>query len=605
MRIYEDLRAVQTRVTVLQYATVALIGVLLVIFWHLQVVRGRYYRNLAENNRRRNVPIAAPRGVLLDRNEQILVENRPSFNVVLSTERTDELDGTVGRLSQLLQLGEAPIRERLPRRGQPARDVIIKADANIDDVAAVKARRLEFPDADVQVVPLRSYPLGASAAHVLGYVGEVNDQQLQSHAYEGAEAGDVVGQSGIEQQYNRSLMGKDGLREVIVNSRGAEVGEAETRLPIVGPSAMLSLDAALQATAVQALGNRPGAAVALDPNTGEILLMTSVPAFDPNRFAKGMDAALWRGLLTDPDTPLINRVIQGQYAPGSVFKIVTTIAALEEKIITPETTFHCPGVYTKYGNEFHCHQGGPHGTVNLTQAIAQSCNVYFYNVGVKLEIERIARYAKMLGLGQVTGVDLPQEAAGVVPSPEWKMKRFKQPWWPGETVTVAIGQGMTATALQLARLAGIAATGKMVTPHLVKRVGDTPWPSPGPKDLGIKPETLAALHRGMQAVVAPGGTGWRAGLPGTSIIVCGKTGSAQVVQRSRLAKDASEENQPHGWFVAFAPMDKPRIALAVMVEHGGSGGQAAAPIAHEILAKFFGVAPVRTTPPVVIAGPIG
>jgi penicillin-binding protein 2 len=613
VRIYEDLRGVQTRLTIVQYGAVFFFAALLVIFWHLQVVRGRYFRERAENNRRRDVTIAAPRGVLLDRNGRVLVENRPSFNVVVNPEGAGDLDRTVTHLAHLLHVGEARIRELLVRRGAPFRQVVIKADASDEDVASVKARHLELPETAVEPVPLRSYPLRSAAAHVLGRVGEVTERQLQSPAYEGLGAGDLVGQAGVEAQYNRWLMGTDGVRQVIVNSKGVEVGQAKLQPPLVGPALTLSLDAGLQEAMERAFKGRNGSAVALDPRTGEILAMTSIPSYDPNHFTTGIEAGLWNQLRNDPDNPLLNRTIQGQYAPGSVFKIVTTIAALEEGVITPDTTFHCNGVFVKYGKEFHCHQGHlPHGTVNLNQAIAQSCNVYFYNVGVRLEIERIARYAKLLGLGQPTGIDLPGEKSGVIPSPEWKLKELKQPWYAGETVSVAIGQGyVTTTALQLARLAAAAGTGKLVTPHLAKKVGDKPWDVPPAKDLGFKPETLAILHAGMRAVVTQG-TGRAASLP--NIAVCGKTGTAQVVGHANLSKEKEkeEENIPHGWFVAFAPEDDPKIALAVMVEHGASGGGAAAPIAHEILAHFFGLdtptpAPpaAPANPPVKVAGAIG
>jgi penicillin-binding protein 2 len=610
MRIYEDLRGVQTRLTVVQYATVFFFATLLVIFWHIQVVRGRYFRERAENNRRRDVTIAAPRGVLLDRTGRVLVENRPSFNVVVNPEGAGDLDRTVSRLSNLLHIGEGRIRELMVRRGAPFRQVVIKTDADMGDVASVKARHLELPETAVEPVPLRSYPLRSAAAHVLGRVGELTDRQLKSPApaYEGLEAGDLVGQAGIEAQYNRWLMGTDGVRQVIVNSKGVEVGQAKLQPPLVGPALTLSLDAGLQEAMEQAFKGRNGSAVALDPRTGEILAMTSIPSYDPNQFTTGIEAGLWNQLRNDPDNPLLNRVIQGQYAPGSVFKIVTTIAALEEGVITPETRFHCPGFYSKYDTIFRCHKETGHGSVDLAQAIAQSCNVYFYNVGVRLEIDRISRYAKLLGLGGTTGIDLPHEAGGLMPSPEWKLKTLKTPWYAGETVSVAIGQGqVTVTALQLARLVAAAATGKLVTPHLAKTLGDKSLPVPPPVDLGLKPSTLAALHKGLRAVAAPGGTGWRAGL--TGITVCGKTGSAQVVAHARLAKDSSEENLPHGWFVAFAPEEDPRIALAVMVEHGTSGGGSAAPIAHDILAHFFGLGTPTATPPPAppaqLAGAIG
>jgi penicillin-binding protein 2 len=588
MRIYEDLRSVQTRLTVLQYVTVVLFGLLVVIFWHLQVVRGREFREMAENNGRRDVTIAAPRGVLLDRNGRVLVENRPSFNVIVSPEHSDDLDHTISLLGSLLSMGEGVIRERMHRRGPVFRQVVVKADAGIEDVAAIKARRLEMRETSVEVVPLRSYPLRSAAAHVLGRVGEITEAQLQSDDYKELSSGDLIGQAGVEARYNRSLMGTDGVRQVIVNSRGVEVGEAKRDLPVAGPNLTLSLDAGLQTTMEQAFKGKNGAAVALDPKTGEILAMTSIPAYDPNEFMTGIDAALWNKLRNDPDNPLLNRVIQGQYAPGSVFKIVTAIAALEEGIITPETRFTCPGFFSRYDTIFRCHEEGGHGSVDLKKALAKSCNVYFWNIGVRLEIDRIARYAELLGLGSPTGIDLPHEASGLMPSPAWKQRVLKTQWYAGETVSVAIGQGqVTVTALQLARLAAAAATGTLVTPHLAKAVADQPVAATPPKPLGFRPETLEAVRRGLRAVVELGGTGQRASLPG--ITVCGKTGSAQVVASSRLAKDSSEKNQPHGWFAAFAPMDDPRIALAVMVEHGTGGGISAAPIAREILAHFFGV----------------
>jgi penicillin-binding protein 2 len=605
MRIYEDLRVVQARIGVLQYMALSCVAFLLVTFWYIQVLHVRYYRTLAENNRSRVVPIAAPRGPLLDRGGHTLVENRPSFNIVMTLDHdpNPNLDETIVRLGRVLRLGEGQIRERLARR-QPLRPVVVKADATLEDVAALEARRLELPEAQVEVVPLRSYPLAAAAAHILGRVGEVTERQLQQPEYANLEAGDLVGQAGIESAYNRALMGRDGLRRVIVNSRGVEVAEAERKAPRGGPSLTLTLDAELQKAMERAFAGRAGSAIALDPATGEILAMTSTPAYDPNQFTTGLDAAVWSRLSTDPANPLMNRVIQGQYAPGSLFKVVMAVAALEEGVITPETSFYCPGYLSIYNTVFRCHKAAGHGVMDVRRAIAQSCNVFFYQLGVRLEIERIARHAKRLGLGAVTGVDLPHEASGLIPSPEWKLGAFKTPWYAGETVSVAIGQGqVTVTPLQMARVAAaIANGGRLVQPHLVKALGTTPLPAcetpskdddppcwlPA-RDLGLRPTTLSVVRDGMRAVV-DGGTGWRARLPGVAI--CGKTGSAQVVAHARLVRSGGSENlQPHGWFIAFAPADKPRIALAVLVEHGGSGGEAAAPVAHEILAQFFLVGP--------------
>jgi penicillin-binding protein 2 len=597
VRIYEDLRVVQTRIGVVQYVVVSLLALLMAAFWYIQVLRGHYYRSLADSNRIRDVPIAAPRGPLLDRRGKILVENRASFNIVLTPEHSSNLDDTIVRLGRVLRVGEAQIRERLARRVQ-FRPVVVKADATLEDVSALEARRLELPEARVEPVPLRSYPLGPAAAHALGRVGEVTLVQLGSKEFEELDPGTLVGQAGIESAYNRNLMGQDGRRRVVVNSRGLEVAEAERQPPQAGPSLTLTLDADLQRAMERAFNGRAGSAVALDPQTGEILAMTSTPAYDPNQFATGLDPGVWGRLSTDPANPLMNRVIQGQYAPGSLFKVVMATAALEEGVITPQTTFYCPGYLSIYNTIFRCHKASGHGVMDVRKAIAQSCNVFFYNVGVRLEIERIARYAKRMGLGSVTGVDLPHEVGGLIPSPEWKLRTQNTPWYAGETVSVAIGQGqVTVTPMQMARVAAVLATGRLVHPHLVKAAGNATVPpcdesheSPcwrTPDELGLRPETLAVVREGMRLVVAEG-TGWRARLPGVD--VCGKTGSAQVVAHARLARGGvTEAMQPHGWFICFAPADHPRIAMAVLVEHGVAGGESAAPVAHEILASYFRV----------------
>jgi penicillin-binding protein 2 len=586
MRIYEDLRNVQARLAVVQSLVVVLFALLVIQFWNLQVVRGRYFRTQAENNVLRAIPLAAPRGTLLDRGGRVLVENRPSFNVLLNPEHVENLDAVVARLARALNMGEAQIRERLARRTL-FRPPVVRTDATLADVAALEARRLELPEVSVEVVPLRSYPLASAAAHALGRVGEITDKQLQLPEFEGLQPGALVGQAGLESEYNRRLMGEDGLRRVKVNSRGVEVAEVDRNPPKDGPSMTLTLDSRLQEAMDKAFHGRSGSAVALDPETGEILGMTSTPAYDPNRFTTGIDPVLWGKLARDPDTPLMNRVIQGQYAPGSTFKIIMATAALEEGVITPATTHYCPGYYSIYNTVFRCAKASGHGVMNVHMAIQQSCNVFFYQVGKALEISRIAAYAKRFGLGTPTGVDLPYEVSGLMPSPEWKLRTQKTPWFGGETISVAIGQGqVSATPLQMARIAAaIANGGRLVHPHLVKQVGGQAPTVEAPTDLGLKPATLEIVREGMRAVVESG-TGWRARLPG--VAVCGKTGSAQVVAKARLEKTPTATAiLPHGWFVAFAPADKPKIALAVLVEHGGSGGEAAAPVAREILSAFF------------------
>jgi penicillin-binding protein 2 len=590
VRIYEDLRVVQARLGVMQFIVLSLITGLMAFFWYLQVLRGRHYRDLAENNRSRLVNIAAPRGPLLDRNGRVLVENRPSFNLVLTPEHSEDLDATVSRLGRVLQMGEGQIRERIARRGAPFRRVVVKGDASAEDVAAIEARRLELPETGVEVVPLRSYPLAEAAAHALGRVGEVSERQLQTAEFAGFEPGDLVGQAGIESQYNRNLTGRDGFRRVVVNSRGLEVDTAEREPPVDGPSLTLTLDLELQKAMEQAFAGRPGSAVALDPETGEILAINSTPAYDPNDFTSGVEAAIWDRLRNDPDTPLMNRVIQGQYAPGSMFKVVMALAALQEGVITPSTTFYCPGYLSIYNTVFRCHKASGHGVVDVHRALSQSCNVFFYQVGVRLEIERIARYSRLMGLGDITGIDLPHEAPGLIPDPQWKRRVQRSNWFAGETVSVAIGQGqVTVTPLQMARVAALVANGgRLVRPHLVRAVGDKVLPQDPPVSVGLKPEVLDVVRDGMWAVVNEHGTAWRTELPGLD--VCGKTGSAQVVAHARLARGgATHAMIPHGWFMCFAPKVHPRIAMAVMVEHGGSGGEAAVPVARRILEAFFHV----------------
>ena len=598
MRIYEDLRGLQGRLAIIQWVMVGLMGLLTVNFWQLQVLRGKYYRNLAENNRIRPVPIPAPRGLVFDRNGRVLVDNRPSFNIVLTTEQTDDVERSVRRLSGLVQVELAEIREKLSqKKGPQFRAVVVKADASEQDVATVEARRLEQPEASVDPVPLRAYPLGQGAAHVLGRVGEITERQLASEAYAGIEAGVTVGQAGVEAEHNRLLMGKDGLRRVVVNSRGVEVAEAERQPPVEGPSVSLTIDIKLQQAFEEAMAGRPGSAVAIDPRNGEILAMLSLPSYDPNEFAKGIEPAAWTELSKDPLTPLMNRVIQGQYSPGSSFKIAMALAALQEGVITPQTTFNCPGYLNIYNTTFRCHKVEGHGSLDLRRAIALSCNVYFYNVGVRLGIERIARYARRVGFNALTGVDLPAEASGLMPDPDWKRKVSKDKWYPSETVSISIGQGgVLATPLQMARVAAVVANGgRLVQPHLIKAVAGVPVPEPPPADLGFHPSVVEGVRQGMLAVVAEG-TGRRAQLNG--VTVAGKTGSAQVVTHARLELDKKAHAlQPHGWFICFAPAEKPTIAMAVLVEHGTAGGQSAAPVAGQVLSRYFGVP--LAFPPVV------
>ena len=591
MRLYEDMRGLQQRLSIIQGSMVVAMALLIAYFWHLQVLRFKHYKELAENNRIRSVVIPAPRGAVFDRSGRILVENRSSFNIVMTAEHNADLQRSVERMATLLHVPLEQVRARMAGQGPRFRSVVVKADATEADVAAVEARRLEFPEATVDVVPMRSYPLGPGAAHSLGRVGEITDRQLQSELFDGIDPGIMVGQAGIEYQHNRLLMGTNGLRRVVVNSRGVEVAEQEIVLPVDGPMVHLTIDLDVQAAMEEAMRGLSGSVVALDPETGEVLGLVSNPAYDPNVFATGIEVGAWTGLIRDPETPLVNRVIQGQYPAGSTFKVVTALAALQEGVITPNTRYFCPGYLNVYGTMRRCHKAGGHGLVDLRQALAGSCNVYFYHVGVKLEIDRIARYATLLGLGRPSGIDLPNEMGGLIPSTEWKRRTQKAVWYPGETVSVAIGQGQVlVTPMQMARLAAVIANGgRLVKPHLLKSVRGLPDASPQIErvDLGLKPWVLEAVRAGMIAVVDEG-TGRRTKLAG--ITIGGKTGSSQVVTHARLERDKNvHELQPHGWFMCFAPAEKPTIAMAVLVEHGRSGSESAVPVAARILSRLFKV----------------
>lgn len=587
MKIYEDLRSTQRRLDGLQNGLLVLVASLLLQFWLLQGVNSKRYRSLAENNRMRTLSIAAPRGMLTDRNGHVLAENKPAFKIVVTMGPSGSVTDLSRSLAALLNVDVAEVQQKLARPRAAYQPVTVKAKATFEDVAAVEARRLEMPEVSVEVVPVRSYPQGRSAAHVVGRVGEVTERQLKQAAYADLEPGRVVGQSGLEALYNENLTGADGLRRVVVNSRGVEVELFEDQPARAGGAVELTLSADLQAAMEDAFANRAGSAVALDPYTGEILGLVSSPGFDPNSFSSGVERSVWEGLTRNPDTPLFNRALQGQYAPGSLFKVVVAAAGLEEGLITPESTVMCPGYATIYGHVFRCNRAGGHGLVSLGRALGESCNVFFYQLGARLEIQRIASYARRFGLGSVSGVDLPSEAAGLIPDADWKERVYGAPWYPGETISVSIGQGQVlATPLQMARMMAVVANGgRLVQPHIVRLVSGKPLSFEAPQALGFKPSTLEAIRRGLFMAVNSGGSAKRALL--TDLIVAGKTGSAQVVSSSKLRKDVNSI-QPRAWFAGFAPLDNPRIALAVLLDHGGSGGAAAAPVALAIFEKFFG-----------------
>jgi penicillin-binding protein 2 len=594
----EERHTLSSRIIVLHVTVLVLFAMLGASFWFFQIIQHAKFEEMAENNHQRELPLRAPRGILFDRHGRVLVENRPSFTISIVRLHTTNLDRTVRTLAAVTGVEQGRIREIVDRhRYEPSyRPIVVVEDATLAQVAAVSARRLDFelPDVVVQQVPARHYPTGELGAHLFGYVGEVTDAQVA--ADEHLKSGDIVGQAGLEKAHNIALMGKDGARTVIVNSVGREMGELDKVPPSEGRRIKLTIDYDVQKAAedgFNGLGYN-GAAVALDPATGEILAFTSRPAYDPNAFAAGIDRATWASLNTDALRPLQNRAIQGRYSPGSTFKMAVALAGLEEHVITPDFKVHCGGGASFYGHYFKCWRKGGHGTVDLRHAIEQSCDVFFYTVGNMLGVDRIHKWATLLGLGVKSNIDLPNEVTGLVPSTEWKRTRTaEKKWYAGETISVAIGQGqVSVTPVSMAvYMATLGNGGVRVTPHLVKAQDDgSGWKdvvAPEPQSVvQMTPDMLQAIRDGLWMVVNAAGTGRNARILNRD--VCGKTGTAQVISnQGKAAAGANRKDlRDHGWFVFFAPRDHPRIAGVVFAEHGEHGTHAAL-IAQHMLATFF------------------
>jgi penicillin-binding protein 2 len=600
------------RLVVMKVAISTLFVALVVSFWYLQVVKHATYQVMAENNHQRRLALRAPRGVLYDRNSRVLVENRDSFTISILREHSANLDGTIRLLAQVTGVPEQRVRETVARhRSEPSyRPVVIIEDASLGQVSAVMARRLdtELPGVVVQRVPTRRYPAGGLAAHLLGYVGEVAESQMSS---DGLRSGSIVGQSGIERTVNRLLMGADGERRVTVNSVGREITTIDEVPATEGRRVQLTIDLDLQQAAedaFRALGYA-GAAVILDPRNGEILAMVSLPAYDPNAFAAGIDRPTWNALNADKLKPLQNRAVQGRYSPGSTFKVVVATAALEEGVITPDFKVFCRGGATFYNRFFQCNIKQGHGLMDLRHAIEQSCNVYFYTVANMVGIDKIHKWAQALGLPGRTGVDLPNEIDSIVPSSAWKMAREGVKWYAGETISVGIGQGqVSVTPIGLAELyATVANGGRRFQPHLIRAIdsGDGWKRAEFPELPGapLKPETVSALHDGLWMVVNGAGTGGRARMAGRD--VAGKTGTSQVIslQGKKAAAGQTEMDlRDHGWFAFFAPKDNPEIAGVILGEHAEHGSWVA-PIARHVLDVYFARKEGRALPAFVPPAP--
>ncbi len=568
-----------------QYLVALVLAVLIAGLWRLEVVGADNFRALAEANRIRKVPILAPRGRLFDRDGRLLVDNYPSVSCYLLREQMKDIDTDLPLISRGLHLPIEQIQATI-RRYQIApkyQPIPLKQDITPDEQAFIAAHRDELPELETLDEQRRLYPSGGFAAHLIGYVGEVSEQMLDDPRYAFYSPGDVVGRSGVEQTYDALLRGVDGSRDIIVNSHGKELGHLGQTLAVPGKDLRLTIDLDVQMAAEKALEGKIGAIVAMDPHTGEILAMASRPTFDPNQFAVRLTKSYWNEILNNPDHPLLNKTIQAQLAPGSTFKIIMSVAGLQENV-AQTMRVECNGGASFYGHFYACDRH--HGMVDIYNAIPYSCDTFYYTLANRLGIDTIAKYATSLGLGQRTGIDLPDEATGTMPSTLWKLKTQHEKWFAGETISVGIGQGaVTATPLQLARaLGGIASGGVLRRPHVVFEDEVPPemleavhesFPGAGNKTIPLTPENWQIITDAMANVTSsPIGTAYAAHLDGVDF--AGKTGTAQVIGHDALARSGKGHNtQPNAWFVGMTPRRNPDIVVAVLWEHGNWGNNSA------------------------------
>ena len=607
-RYVRELSQSRQRTYLLAAAVTVLFFLLLIRLWYLQIIKVDDYRAMSENNRLRFLPVAASRGALMDRNGVILVNNRPSFSLAIIPQEVKDVSAMLDILAQLLKIDRAEMAERWEKAKGRAKyyPVVIAINLSREQVEIVEENRQRLPGVEVSIKPVREYANKKSAAHLLGYIGEISDKELESETFADYNPGDYVGKNGIEKAWEQELHGNDGGRQLEVDSRGRVLRVLAESSPTVGNSLVLTIDSKLQQIAEQAFGAQAGAAVVMDVNNGEVLSFVSNPGYDPSLFASKIPPDIWKGYLEDKRHPLENKALTGQYPPGSTFKIITALAGLEAGVVNEHTSVHCDGDYEMGSSKFRCWSRSGHASVNLRKSLKESCDVYYYQLGEKLGVDRIAAMAERFMLGKTLDVGLQHEKKGLIPTTTWKLKRFGKKWLPGETLPVAIGQGyVLMTPIQLASMmATVANEGSIYKPHLVKKLVDPD----GKTVREISPELLGTtgvssisfkkVKQGLFAVVNDaGGTGANARLWDEK--VAGKTGTSQVVKLGEDRKKALKyEHKDHGLFVAFAPFEKPEIAVAVVVEHGGGGGAVAAPIAGRILRGYFDLKkpPVRQKP---------
>jgi len=580
-----DQKIPQGRLALFSYVSAALVILLLVGFWKLQVVQSEHYADLADKNGIRPIAIIAPRGAMLDREGRVLVDSYPSFSILLMRDNPKLLERSLPQIEEGLGIAKEDLLQQLEAAKFEPKflPLVVKPEASEADIEFVDSHRADLPVLELEMVQRRRYPLGETLANTIGYVGEVSPQELEKNP-DRYKPGDIVGKAGLEREYNDQIVGTDGMKRVVVNSVGKVIRTLDNIDAIPGKPIQLTIDEDLQRIADTDMADKQGAVVAMDGHTGEILAMVSRPTFDPNDFAVRIPAQEWAALNSDPNTPLLNRAIQAQLAPGSTFKIIMATAMLESKALPADFTAYCPGEAVFYGRVFHCWQAKGHGSVDLHSGIVHSCDVFFYNVGQRLGIDKIYYYASGVGLGRRTGIDLPGEEPGLMPSEEWVQRVYHHKWYAGETISVAIGQGaITVTPIQLARAYNaVASGGVLVQPHLLKNFTDTKN-----ERFPLSDDTVEEVTQGMYGVINEGGgTGYALRLQ--NVEFCGKSGTAQVIgydTRSRLGKE--KEFKDNAWFVGYAPRRNPEIVVAVLVQGGGHGAEAAAPVARDIVKAYY------------------
>lgn len=595
-RFVREVAESKQRIIGMSFVVTLLFFFLLLRLWHLQILNADDYLTMSENNRLRFVPIAASRGAILDRNGTVLVRNQPSFSLAVIPQEVTDKNELISRLAALLKLDPAEMNQRWDKVKGKAKyyPVVIASDLTRDQVEIIEENRLRLPGVEIEMKPVREYATGQLAAHLLGYIGEISEEEVNKEGYADYNLGDYIGKNGIERSFEAVLHGLDGGRQFEVDARGRVLRTISESSPTVGNSVVLTIDASVQKQAERAFGDQAGAAVALDVSTGEVLAFVSNPTFDPALFSGRLPRDVWQSYLDDKRHPLENKALTGQYPPGSTFKIITALAGLETGVINESNSVNCKGSYDLGTSTFNCWNRRGHGSVNLIKSLRESCDVYYYQLGEKLGVDRIAEMAGKFRLGTPLGIGLGNEKPGMIPTSEWKLKRFGKRWFRGETLPVSIGQGyVLMTPIQMASMvATVANEGTVYKPYLVKKIVDADGKMLKefkPEIItrtGIAPQSFKLVKQGLFAVVnEPGGTGAMARL--YDVKVAGKTGTSQVVKLRDSKGGTPYQFRDHALFVAFAPYDKPEIAVAVVVEHGGHGGSDAAPIAARILRAYF------------------